>query len=111
MDSTVADSKKVLWAAVSALMRKHYGGENLTRLAKECKFGPGTSTRLKEQKTSVGVDVIDKIASKFGLQTWQLLVPGFDPEHIPTLQPLSEKEAELYKRWKEVAKEIIATDQ
>lgn len=102
------DSKKVLWASVSALMRKHYGGENLTRLAKDCKVGPGTASRLKEQQTSVGLEVVDKIAAKFGLQAWQILVPGFDPEHVPTLQPLSEREAELYRRWKEVAKEIIS---
>jgi hypothetical protein len=101
------DSKAVLWKSVSALMKKHYGKENLTQLAKDCKFGPGTSSRLKEQKTSVGLDVVDKIAEHFHVQSWQLLVQGFDPESHPTLQPLSERERQLYERWKEVAKEII----
>lgn len=100
------DSKKVLWKSVSALMKKHYGGENLTRLARDCGFGPGTSTRLKETKTSVGLEVIDKIAKHFHVEPWQLLIPGFNPDNMPTLQPLSEQERKLYERLAEVAKEI-----
>lgn len=100
------DSKHVLWRSVTALMKKHYGGENLTRLAKDCKFGPGTATRIKESQTSVGVDIVDKIAKHFHLHSWELLVPTFDPENRPTLQPLSEQERRLYERLREVAKEI-----
>lgn len=100
------DSKTVLWASVSALMRKHYGEENLTRLSRDCKFGPGTATRLKQQETSVGVDIVDKIARFFHVQAWELLVPSFDPSNRPTLQPLSEQERRLYSRLAEVAKEI-----
>lgn len=92
------DVKRVLWENVSALMDKHYGGENLTRLARETKCGPGTATRIKERKTSVGIDVLTKIASAFQLQPWQLLVPGFDPDHPPTLTPVTEEERALYER-------------
>jgi hypothetical protein len=102
----VTDSRKVLWQSVSALMKKHYGGENLTRLAGDCKFGPGTASRLKEAKTSVGVEIIDKIAKHFHVSSWELLVPGFDPANRPTLQPISEQERKLYARLAEVAKEI-----
>lgn len=107
----VADSRKVLWSAVSALMTSHYGKENLTRLAKECGFGPATSTRLKEAKTSVGLDVIDKIAKHFHVQSWELLVPGFDPGNRPTLQPLTEQERKLHARLREIAKELKETPQ
>lgn len=103
------DSKKALWCSVSALMLKHYGKENLTRLAADCKFGPGTSTRLKEGATSVGLDIVDKIAKHFHVQAWELLVPTFDPDNRPALQPISEQERKLYKRLAEVAKEIKAT--
>ena len=92
------DLKRVLWENVSALMRKHYGGENLTRLARETKCGPGTATRIKERETSVGIDVLTKIASAFQLQPWQLLVPGFDANHPPTLKPVTEEERALYAR-------------
>jgi len=107
----LADSRKTLWKSVGALMKKHYGGENLTRLAKECKFGPGTASRIKEAKTSVGLDIIDKIAKKFGVDAWELLVPGFDPDARPALQPLSEAERQLYVRFKDLAKEAVKTDQ
>lgn len=84
----------------------HYGGENLTRLARDCKIGPGTASRMKEAQTSVGLEVIDKIAKHFHVEAWELLVPHFDPKNRPTLQPLSEHERKLYARLAEVAKEI-----
>lgn len=79
------DSKTILWENVSRLMHKRYGKDNLTKLASEAKIGPGTSTRIKEQKTSVGTDILDQIAEVFGLQTWQLLVPNLDTEALPSL--------------------------
>jgi len=71
-----ADSKKVLWENVSALMQREFGKENLTKLAKKAGFGPGTSTRLKDQETSVGTDILDSIAANFNIEPWQLLMPG-----------------------------------
>ena len=71
-----SDSKKVLWENVSKLMKDEFGGENLTRLAARVGFGPGTSTRLKVQETSVGTDILDSIAAYFKIEPWQLLKPG-----------------------------------
>ena len=59
------DYKAILWANVSALMVAKYGKENLTRLANDSGAGPGTMTRIKEMKTSVGMDVLEKIAKVF----------------------------------------------
>lgn len=78
-----AESKANLWASVQALMRKRFGEENLNRLAREVKVGPATASRLKAQETSVGLDLVDKIARSFGVEPWQLLVPGFDPDAPP----------------------------
>ena len=79
-------SKNVLWDNVAGLMTHHYGKENLTRLAREAKL-PSTASadRLKKQETSFGVDLIDQIAEAFKLDSWQLLVPGFDADNLPTL--------------------------
>lgn len=82
---TSTDSKTVLWKNVQELMKKHYGEENQTRLAKDVGFGAGTAIRLKAGKTSVGVDIIDRLAQFFGLEPWQLLVPGLKPEALPAL--------------------------
>lgn len=100
------DSNATLWHNISSLMRKHYGKENLSRLAAECDIGLGTASRIKDQKTSVGLLVIDKIATHFHLAAWQLLVPGFDPESPPALQPVNERERKLYERIMSAAKEI-----
>lgn len=78
-----ASSVKTLWANVLALMNHHYGGENLQRLARDAKFGPGTASRLKEQETSTRLSTIDKIARAFKLESWQLLVPDLDPAAPP----------------------------
>lgn len=69
-------TKKILWDNVLALMRKHYGKENLTRLATDASIGPGTATRIKAQETSVGVDVLEKIGGVFGVEPWQLIAPA-----------------------------------
>jgi hypothetical protein len=72
--------KKVLWENVLACMVKAWGGENLNRLAREAKFGPGTSSRIKEQETSVGVDVVEKVARLFRIPPATLLLPDAEKD-------------------------------
>jgi hypothetical protein len=79
------DSKKVLWANVSRLMVARYGKENLTRLSQEAGIGPATCSRIKQQTTSVGTDVIEAIAKALKVSTWQLLVVDLDPNALPVL--------------------------
>lgn len=83
------DSKAALWQSILALMQRHYGEENLLRLSKEAHIGLGSTSRLKAQETSVGVDLIDKVAARFKLQPWQLLVPEFDADNPPELAKIS----------------------
>ena len=94
------DGNAVLWTNLQALMRKHYGKENLSRLAEDCGFAQSTATRIKQQQTATGLDKVDMIARKFNLAAWQLLVPGFDPGNPPVLQPVSETERKLYRVFK-----------
>ncbi len=91
------DPKAILRDNVMALMRHHYGEENLSRLAKDAKIGLGSAGRIKEAQTSIGLDVIESIASRFDLLPWQLLVPGLDPAHKPVLTHAGLSEAEWYK--------------
>ena len=79
------NTRKRLWENVSRLMVKRYGKENLTQLAKDAKFGPGSATRLKDQSTSVGVDIVDRLAKLFKLEPWQLLVPQLNVDSPPRL--------------------------
>lgn len=101
-----AEPKAILWANVSALMRHHWGKENLTRLARESGVGPGTATRIKEQSTSVGLDVLQSVARCFELQAWHLLTPNLDPSNPPVIY-LCREEAALYARMKSDLRELL----
>ena len=76
---TKPDSKAVLWHNVSTLMKVRYGKENLTKMAAEATIGPATASRIKDQQTSVGIGVLDSLATLFKVEPWQLLVPKFNP--------------------------------
>lgn len=79
------NAKAVLSKNIRALMKARYEGENISQFAKDTGIGLATVARIKEAKTSVGLDVIERIADKFDLQPWQLLVPNFDPANPPVL--------------------------
>ena len=100
------DTKAVLWQNVAALMRYHWSGENLTRLAREAGIGPGTATRMKEQRTSVGIDVLQKVAAAFDLQAWHLLTPNLDPSNPPVVY-LSQVEVDLYAKLRSDLGELL----
>lgn len=102
------DSNATLWHNVLALMDLKFKKENMQGFAKHCGIGIATVQRIKAQRTSVGIEVIDKIAEAFDLAAWQLLVPGFDPKNPPALQPVSAKERKLYEMIMKSAKEIAA---
>ncbi len=78
-------------------MVKHWGGENLSRLAREAKIGPGSTTRLKNRQEGTGIDLVAKVAGVFGLQAWQILMPGLDPSN-PPVASLTGPEQALYQR-------------
>lgn len=72
------DIKAVLWRNLNTLMAQQWGGENLTRLAREAGFAPATATRLKNQETSIGIDILEQLAAVFKVDAWQLLYRGLD---------------------------------
>jgi hypothetical protein len=77
-DRTLAD---VLWENIRDGMVRKYGKENQTRLVRDSKIGTGTITRIKGSEdqprgTSVGIEVIEKIAGALEMPPWLLLLPG-----------------------------------
>lgn len=106
MDKTPVNA--VLWQNVASLMKHKYGKENLTRLANDSGCGPGTVSRIKAQQTSVGLDVLEKVAGVFDLQPWHLLTPDLDPENPPVIW-LNREERALYARLKVIAAEVAKT--
>ena len=74
------ENRRVLWRNISALMKHHWGKENLNRLAREAKFSPNTAMLMKRCETSIGIDTLAEAARVFRLQPWQLLDPRMDPK-------------------------------
>lgn len=66
-------------------MRRQFGERNITGFAKLVGVGVGTIQRIEDKGASVGVDIVERIAGKFQLDTWQLLVPGLDLARPPRL--------------------------
>lgn len=80
------DSRKVLAANLAQLMSKTWGAPNLNRLAsKVLESGNAQATRVMGGETNTGVQTIDKAATFFHFQPWQLLVPEFDAQSPPAL--------------------------
>lgn len=94
--------KRLLWESTLRLMEWRYGEENLSRLARDCQFGPGTPSRIKDQKTEVRLSTIETLANRFGFEAWQLLVTGFDPQDPPRLasSKLPSDEEELLRLYR-----------
>lgn len=83
---TKNDSRKVLWASLTSLMRKRWGGVNLTKLGRDAaRSSSAQASRMKAGTNSTGVEMLDRMAEYFGVEAWQLLVPGFDADHLPML--------------------------
>lgn len=100
------DTKQILWANVSNLMTHHWGKENLSELSRRAKIGLATCDRIKKRETSVGTDVLEKIAEVFNLQAWHLLTPGLEPSNPPVIW-LTQTERDLYENMRNAARKLV----
>lgn len=98
--------KTALWENTKALMLHHWHEENLQRLARETKIGPGSAARIKARETSVGIDIVAKIAFYFDVEPWHLLLRKLDPENPPVVI-VTDEERDLYAKFKRV-REVLA---
>lgn len=77
------------------------------RLGKKAGVGQATIGRiLSDEGEDSGIETVAKLAKAFGLEAWQILVAGMDPSNPPVLQPVSKEEQELYRRLKDLAKDL-----
>jgi transcriptional regulator with XRE-family HTH domain len=77
------DPKNVLAVNVRALMVKRYGVVHIGKFRRDTGIGAATVSRILEATTSIGIDILEKIAFTFKLEPWQLLVPDFDADSLP----------------------------
>lgn len=45
----------------------------------------GTAQRILSGETSVGIEILEQLATAFRVTPWQLLVPGLDARNLPGL--------------------------
>lgn len=87
-----ANSKKTLAKNVALLIVHRYGEMNQGAFIRDSKIANGNVTRLLGGETSVGLDLLDRLAKFFNIQPWALLVPNLNPSDLPN--PVSKSEAE-----------------
>jgi transcriptional regulator with XRE-family HTH domain len=100
--------RKVLKENVAALMAASADLRTQLKLSKRSKVSKGTIDRITTAGTSVGVDVVAKLAKAFDLEPWQLLVPGLDPKNHPVLRHPTDAEKKLYAKLTSVMEELAA---
>lgn len=82
--------KQIIRENVRALMAADKGGPlksnetGVTRLLQKG-FANGTAQRILDDETSIGIDVIEALATAFGVQPWQLMTKGLNPGSPPAL--------------------------
>ena len=45
----------------------------------------GTAQRILDDSTSIGLEVLSRLAEALGVEPWQLCVPGLDPTALPSV--------------------------
>lgn len=108
---TAMSPRDILAANLTALMASSSSLNTLVAVEKATeaigmKVGKSTVDRLRNGTTPVNLDYIDALAQAFGLDAWQLLVPGIDPRNPPTLRSISPAEEQMYSRMRELASQI-----
>ncbi len=103
--------RTVLAQNLKALMARKDGPRSQSELFRKSKVAQATIGRiLSEGGENARIETVDKLASAYGLEGWQLLVPGMDPSNPPTLRSRSKHEDELYGRLKSAAEELAKLD-
>lgn len=78
-------SRDVLSANLMALMEATRALDTQQKVADAAGVGQTTISRMSRGDGSTRIASIEAVASAFGLESWQLLVPGLDPKNQPVL--------------------------
>jgi transcriptional regulator with XRE-family HTH domain len=84
------------------LMQANPNLDSNPKLAKAADIGIGTVSRLLNAQVDATIETVAKIAKCFELTPWQMLVPDLCPKSPPVLRVMSEAEAELFERLRNV---------
>lgn len=107
IDKSIFTPRNVLSHNLRALMAAHLELTSQSALHKRSRVAQATIGRiLGPRGENARIETVERLARAFGLEGWQLLVPGMEPSNPPVLQPVTKPERELYERLKLVAQDI-----
>lgn len=78
------DAKDLFWENTSAEMGRQFGEVNLQELGRRAKIGGAGATRIKN-KANVGLDIVQRVATAFNREPWQMLIPNLEPPGSPVV--------------------------
>jgi len=97
----------VLAQNLKALMRAKAGPKSQMGLGKKSSVAQATIGRILSQGgENARIETVAKLAKAYGLEAWQLMVPGMDPVNPPVLQAASKEERELYDRLRQTMRDL-----
>jgi hypothetical protein len=113
VDKNRFGARQVLTDNLKALMKLRAGPTSQTGIKK--RSGPAQATVGRILNKAGGensrIETVERIAKAYGLEAWQLLVPGMNPSNPPVLLAASKEEKALYERLRATAEEIAKLKQ
>lgn len=109
MDKSHFKPRDVLRQNLKALLQSDHGPNSQSELFRKSGVAQATIGRILSAKgENARIETIDRLAAAFGLQGWQLMVPGMDPANPPVLVPISKAERALYESLKNAMREAAS---
>lgn len=101
-DVTPMRVRRIVAANLQSLMAGHINLNTVMKVeaatkAAGCQIGHSSVSRMLQGEASASLEWIDVLASVYGLEPWQLLVPGLTYRNPPTLSDRSDIEQETYE--------------
>lgn len=81
---------------------------NQSEASRHSKVPQRTIGRVMNGDVAPTVDTVYKLATAYGYEAWQLLVPGFDPDKPPKIAIANGIEQQLIDKLRVVAEEVVA---
>jgi transcriptional regulator with XRE-family HTH domain len=77
-------------------------------LAKASGVAQTSIGRILRHEQSPTLDMVDRLATTFHLEPWQMLVADFDPTNPPITKQVDDRQRELCQRFKPAAEELAS---
>lgn len=107
MDKNQFSPRAVLAMNLKALMASKHGPRSQSELRRKSGVAQATIGRiLSDGGENARIETVEKLARAYGLDGWQLMIPGMDPSNPPVLQPISKEERALYDRLTQTAHDL-----